>query len=401
MTNTEDSNIKRVLINKRGADEYYTIDEEDFERVREYKWHIGTNGYLVSNTHVKLHRLIIGVTDTAVFVRHINGDKLDNRKANLQIITPAQKMYGVKARANNKSGFKGVGKCRTMWCAQIKINGESIRLGSFPTPEAAARAFDEAARIHHGEFGTYNFPREGERSALSDEMQKKISAGVQTQPETKPEKEKVSRKCEHGCVKYTCIKCGGTIVCEHGRDKRRCVECGGSAICKHQKIKYSCKACRLEREAAVQEEDEEEPAPEPIPTPAPSSRKEEETPAPTLVSLFTTSPLLNVPISTPESEPDSAYESESEPTPTPIPTPTPTPTPIPTPEPAPEPVPKTKKKSRTGCMHAPVKSLCFVCMPHNFCAHKILLKKNCTRCGTTRTPMPIFVLEDDSNELFD
>ena len=48
------------------------------------------------------------------------------------------------------------------WEAGIKVNGERMHLGTYDSPEAAARAYDEKARAHGR---PVNFPRDGEQQA--------------------------------------------------------------------------------------------------------------------------------------------------------------------------------------------------------------------------------------------
>ncbi len=57
-----------------------------------------------------------------------------------------------RLRSNNTSGYRGVawnksgGKHRK-YVAYMRVNGERIHLGSFPTAEAASEAYEEAVRI--------------------------------------------------------------------------------------------------------------------------------------------------------------------------------------------------------------------------------------------------------------
>lgn len=100
-------------------------------------------------------------------VDHINGDGLDCRMVNLRRATHAENVRNAPRRRDNSSGFKGVSweKARRSWRARISHGGRKIHLGLYPSPEDAARAYDDRAREFFGEFATLNFPRPGERAA--------------------------------------------------------------------------------------------------------------------------------------------------------------------------------------------------------------------------------------------
>jgi len=57
---------------------------------------------------------------------------------------------------------QGVSKTRSRFFARIHKGGKSRFLGVFETAIDAARAFDRAAVVVHGEFATLNFPKGGE-----------------------------------------------------------------------------------------------------------------------------------------------------------------------------------------------------------------------------------------------
>lgn len=55
--------------------------------------------------------------------------------------------------------FRGIRKNGKRWAAAVTLHGKRINLGSFPTPEDAARAYDTKAIELHGEFAQLNFAR--------------------------------------------------------------------------------------------------------------------------------------------------------------------------------------------------------------------------------------------------
>lgn len=79
---------------------------------------------------------------------HINGDRADNRIANLREATNAQNAQNRK-RKDNKSGFPGVRAENSKWLAEIKVNYKVIRLGLYATPEEAHEAYLKAKRDLH------------------------------------------------------------------------------------------------------------------------------------------------------------------------------------------------------------------------------------------------------------
>lgn len=88
-----------------------------------------------------LHREIMGA-DQSVVVDHINGDKLDNQKANLRICTQQQNSFNSRTPNTNSTGVKGVYWCnkRLKWVAQIAYNGKTIPLGRYVDFQSAVEA---------------------------------------------------------------------------------------------------------------------------------------------------------------------------------------------------------------------------------------------------------------------
>jgi len=67
------------------------------------------------------------------------------------------------AKKNQSSRFRGVSwsKSDCTWKCYIYVNGKQVSLGSFHDEEAAAFAYDEAARRHRGPNPFVNFPVAG------------------------------------------------------------------------------------------------------------------------------------------------------------------------------------------------------------------------------------------------
>lgn len=85
-------------------------------------------------------------------IDHINHLKKDNRICNLRLATPSENQMHKPLYKNNTTGFKGVTKGRVGYVAQGYLNGNRIWLGEYKDINLAAKAYQDFAKEHHGEF---------------------------------------------------------------------------------------------------------------------------------------------------------------------------------------------------------------------------------------------------------
>ncbi|MGA2323963.1 MAG: AP2 domain-containing protein [Sedimentisphaerales bacterium] len=154
------------------------VEPRDYYLIRHFKWFVHGNG---SNLYaarsaltndlrsriIFLHRQIMD-PPAGLVVDHRNCDSLDNRRANLRVVTQAINMRNRRKRKNTSSRYIGVhfDKQRNKWSVHIRHNGHKIWLGRFDDESAAARAYDAAAKKYYGEFARLNFPEGAPVSCL-------------------------------------------------------------------------------------------------------------------------------------------------------------------------------------------------------------------------------------------
>lgn len=129
---------------------------EDYELLSQYDWAVNNKGYAVCytcNMTILSHRLITNCPK-GLQVDHINGNRLDNRRENLRIVTSQQNNMNRSVGRSNTSGYKGVSyKTRNKkFAAQIKFNGKLMSLGYYHTAEEAHQVYQAKALELFGEY---------------------------------------------------------------------------------------------------------------------------------------------------------------------------------------------------------------------------------------------------------
>lgn len=151
------------LNGKYGRDKFAIVDADDYEELRRHNWHLSSTGHVVryeNGRAILMHRVIM-CAQLGMEIDHINGIPADNRRENLRQCSHAENMRNKRVRRsiNKKSKYKGVSKGDyKSWRAEIKVNGNRHKLGSYKSEDDAARMYDAAARYYHGEFARTNFP---------------------------------------------------------------------------------------------------------------------------------------------------------------------------------------------------------------------------------------------------
>jgi hypothetical protein len=134
---------------------YALVDREDADALCQWNWKASSNGYATRLQNVgdskqitiSMHRVLCWSLE---FVDHVNRNTMDNRKSNLRAATMAQNARNRKTCS--MYGLKGIHPNGNKWVSRIRVNGISIYLGNFDTPEQANAAYVSAAEAHYGQF---------------------------------------------------------------------------------------------------------------------------------------------------------------------------------------------------------------------------------------------------------
>jgi hypothetical protein len=142
--------VARIPVGPSGATAI--VDDDDFAWLSVYRWSVYEYAVRQQWSHgrpktIYMHREIVAAPD-GVQVDHINGDKLDNRRANLRLVTRNQNAQNLRgARADSRIGLRGVERTHSgRFRARVWVRGRAVHAGTFDTAEEAGRA---AAAARH------------------------------------------------------------------------------------------------------------------------------------------------------------------------------------------------------------------------------------------------------------
>lgn len=142
------------------------LDKEDEQFFLSHKWYPDRKGYLRRNRSWKdgrtgpasprLHREIMGAASDQQ-VDHVNHNVYDNRKSNLRLCSSAENARNCRKKTPSRTNLKGVyPQTSGRFYASIRVNKKLLYLGTFDTAQEAAQKYNEAARLHFGEFASLN-----------------------------------------------------------------------------------------------------------------------------------------------------------------------------------------------------------------------------------------------------
>jgi hypothetical protein len=127
------------------------IDDED-AHLAAYRWRLSHNGYACRTLQgngrqptVFLHRDVLGLVHGDVLeADHIDGDRLNNRRSNLRVVTHAQNQQNLPSRGGT-SQSRGVFwyEPARKWRAKVQVNGRMFYLGRFADEDEAGRVASE------------------------------------------------------------------------------------------------------------------------------------------------------------------------------------------------------------------------------------------------------------------
>lgn len=145
--------------------EHAIVDESDYADLVKWRWFYTNAGYASRATNqgrkkwisIPMHRYLLKAPK-GQDVDHINGNKLDNRRCNLRLVTRSHNKARGGVTKRNTSGYRGVSwdKRANKWLSIIIVNGKRIHIGLFDDIKAAAMAYNREALYYFGEYSYWN-----------------------------------------------------------------------------------------------------------------------------------------------------------------------------------------------------------------------------------------------------
>lgn len=122
--------VDNIGIGYTNNNEEFYFDKEDYDKIKDYCWHINKHGYVQTQKNKKqilMHRFLLDVTDNSN-IDHNNRIRNWNLKNNLTIATKKENNQNNSIYKNNTSGVTGVSfnKEQGLWRSYINIDNKRI-----------------------------------------------------------------------------------------------------------------------------------------------------------------------------------------------------------------------------------------------------------------------------------
>jgi hypothetical protein len=141
-------------------DHQICVDDDIWHQLNQQRWYVDKNtGYAFNNDLVTMHRLLMPCDDKTKVIHHINGNRIDNRRQNLEIVSATENAHQKKEKSKNAtSRYFGVAyhKPTKKWMAQIKKDRIKHYLGIYENEQDAAKAYNEKALELYGHSANLN-----------------------------------------------------------------------------------------------------------------------------------------------------------------------------------------------------------------------------------------------------
>jgi len=162
--------MKEIKLSKRGKNRNLNlvalVDDQDYEWLNKFNWAASkckNTFYAVKRSKrgekpVRMHRLILGLTDPKILSDHEDRNGLNNQRSNLRICTRSQNNANRTPLGSSKylGVFFSPNSTKRPWYSRIVKDKKPKYLGSFVTEQEAAIVYNKAAIELHGEFANLN-----------------------------------------------------------------------------------------------------------------------------------------------------------------------------------------------------------------------------------------------------
>lgn len=225
------------LVKKKKVVGYAKVSPEDAVAVSELSWYVNVRGYgqtsqRLSSEQNLMHRFIMielrnQPATPDMYVDHINGDKLDNRRENLRFASAKQNAQNkLKQKTPATSKFLGVHFCKFQqkFISRVTIDNVVINLGVFDSEVEAAKARDcyilhQTGEIRHN----LNFPE------LKEELQQQEPVVIERKADKKFRNVTNKWSTFYACVISNKVK----LLDMHNKDEIVCAKAVDACIVKH------------------------------------------------------------------------------------------------------------------------------------------------------------------------